>query len=1028
MDFQKRKSVALAAMNSPAPDKSPKGNIDAPIIPLLNAINSHPSYFTTSSCSGRISILSQPTPTSSAPKKKARGGTWVFVSHDVVQPSSLIPLLFPSSAEQNLVFRFEPLIIAVECAGIESAQSLVSLAISCGFRESGITSVSKRVIIAIRCSIRMEVPLGDSEKIMVSKEYVEYLVEVANEKMGANRKRTDHFHEKLIENWFSGKNDDVEAKKIGFLGSSVENGVEVLEGELGSDTEDNYNTDSGSPEVSSISLSIVEVVGEPVERLFLWGHSACTLDQNKIIIFGGFGGIGRHARRNDLLILNTESGVVEPIAGVGGPSPRLGHTSSVVGDCIYVIGGRADPLNILNDVWVFNKTKKEWKLLPCSGSLFPPRHRHTASVVGSMIYVFGGIHNDDILSSLYVLDTDTSEWTEIEIQGDRVGPRHSHSMEANGSKLYIFGGYNGEKALGDLYCFDIETGLCNKIKTNGKSPNARFSHLMFIYSNYLGILGGCPVSKHQELFLLDLQSESWNSIIVKSSRECLFVRSTVNVVGDNLTIIGGGAACYAFGTKFSEPMKINLLHLTSLCDSTSPTAIGVKHMDSQMEKKSRTKQKDHVCSTQDSEQKVNGCADQVSEFEEPRENNGCLFAVRLAKKYAKLGKDILKHFGWLDILRKVYTQEGGTHVCFPINELFCNLLEDKHSLGDNSVSLDGLQSLKPSSLETLLKDMSDSEALNILLSCGATKIVDEVINVKKTPNSPVKVMKEAVATLLKHHGLSSEFLEQLPSRWERLGDITVLPVTSFTDPVWDSIGEELWPLVAQSLGTQRLARQGRIAPNGTRDSKLEIVVGNDGWVRHRENGILYSFDATKCMFSWGNLSEKLRMANLECRDQIIVDLFAGIGYFVLPFLVRANAKMIYACEWNPHAINALRHNLDANLVADRCIVLEGDNRVTAPKGIADRVCLGLIPSSECSWGVAVRALRNEGGTLHIHGNVKDTEEGQWVNHVVESISDVAKSEGHTWEVSVKHVERVKWYAPHIRHLVVDIRCNNLSKR
>lgn len=41
--------------------------------------------------------------------------------------------------------------------------------------------------------------------------------------------------------------------------------------------------------------------------------------------------------------------------------------------------------------------------------------------------------------------------------------------------------------------------------------------------------------------------------------------------------------------------------------------------------------------------------------------------------------------------------------------------------------------------------------------------------------------------------------------------------------------------------------------------------------------------------------------------------------------------MLYACEWNPHAVEALRRNLQANSVADRCVVLEGDNRLTAPK-------------------------------------------------------------------------------------------------
>ncbi|KAK1557614.1 hypothetical protein Q3G72_028149 [Acer saccharum] len=120
--------------------------------------------------------------------------------------------------------------------------------------------------------------------------------------------------------------------------------------------------------------------------------------------------------------------------------------------------------------------------------------------------------------------------------------------------------------------------------------------------------------------------------------------------------------------------------------------------------------------------------------------------------------------------------------------------------------------------------------------------------------------------------------------------IVVLPVTAFKDPAWDSIGDELWPIIAINFCTlyiyPLIFPKGCVAPTGTRDSTLEILIGDNGWVNHCENGILYSFNATKCMFSWGNLSEKLRMAGLDCTDEVIVDLFAGIGYFVLPFLVR----------------------------------------------------------------------------------------------------------------------------------------------
>ncbi|KAI6700355.1 hypothetical protein NL676_014679 [Syzygium grande] len=82
-----------------------------------------------------------------------------------------------------------------ECRDLSSAQLLVSTTIACGFRESGITS--KRFIVAIRCSIRMEVPLGDAREIEVPCEYVKFLVGVANEKMEANRRRTEKFRQAL---------------------------------------------------------------------------------------------------------------------------------------------------------------------------------------------------------------------------------------------------------------------------------------------------------------------------------------------------------------------------------------------------------------------------------------------------------------------------------------------------------------------------------------------------------------------------------------------------------------------------------------------------------------------------------------------------------------------------------------------------------------------------------------------------------------------------------------------------------------
>ncbi|XP_077243642.1 met-10+ like family protein / kelch repeat-containing protein isoform X3 [Tasmannia lanceolata] len=791
-------------------------------------------------------------------------------------------------------------------------------------------------------------------------------------------------------------------------------------------------------------LSVVKlmIVGEPIEKLFLWGHSACTLSSGghrQIVVFGGFGGVGRHARRNEALMFDPLSGSLNVINAEGPPSPRLGHTSSAVGECIFVIGGRGDPTQILNDVWVLDTAHHEWKLLECKGSLFAPRHRHAAAVGGSKIYVFGGLNIDTIYSCMHVLDTETFQWSEVSIQGEWPCARHSHSMVENGSQLYMFGGYDGENVLGDLYSFDVGTYLWKKEKTTGKAAVPRFSHSMFIYRNYLGILGGCPVKQQfEEVSLLDLRNHVWKHVTVHSVSKDLLVRSTMSVADDDLVILGGGASCYAFGTKFNEPMKINLCPLISSddipCDGNKPkeavennnndfTGLG----DSVMVTNERKSPCNNYVKSIFESSNLECAADVLTQTDGHHLGTKHL-VLQLEKKYAKLVKDILKKIGWLDLGRKVYSTRNGLHICLPITETSHAFFNNKavHSV-DMSDSLDGCHQMGVFSGKGFtINDASFQLSLNLLMECGGSVQIDDVANVKKGPRAPQKILKEAVCSLIKHKGLQLQLLEQLPTRWERLGDIVVLPVKSFNDPIWDSIGEELWPIVAKALGTRRLARQGRVVPNGTRDSSLEILVGDNGWVEHHENGILYSFDATKCMFSLGNLSEKLRMGRLDCRDEIVVDLFAGIGYFVLPFLVKAKAKLVYACEWNPHAIEALQHNTRANFVGDRCVILEGDNRVTAPKRIADRVCLGLLQSSECSWPAAVRALRPEGGILHVHGNVKDTEEGLWSEYVTKSINSIAKSEGYCWDVSLQHVERVKWYGPHIRHLVADVRCKQMQ--
>ena len=245
--------------------------------------------------------------------------------------------------------------------------------------------------------------------------------------------------------------------------------------------------------------------------------------------------------------------------------------------------------------------------------------------------------------------------------------------------------------------------------------------------------------------------------------------------------------------------------------------------------------------------------------------------------------------------------------------------------------------------------------------------------------------------------------------------MAILPAGAFSGPEWD-VGPGLWEAVASGLGAQRLARMGEVTGE-LRESGVEMLLGDDDWVVRRESGIDYGYRMTRCMFSAGNVNERRRMGEVVSEGEVVVDMYAGIGYYTLPMLVSGGASLVHACEWNPEAVASLDWGLEANGVEGRCVVHVGDNRETAGSlaGVADRVVLGLLPSSEEGYGTALSVLRPEGGTLHVHGLAPAGEHGAWAEGVEGELSGMRPGS----ELS-SSVTRVKSYAPHWDHVVLDV--------
>ncbi|KAK0420732.1 hypothetical protein QR680_014850 [Steinernema hermaphroditum] len=255
---------------------------------------------------------------------------------------------------------------------------------------------------------------------------------------------------------------------------------------------------------------------------------------------------------------------------------------------------------------------------------------------------------------------------------------------------------------------------------------------------------------------------------------------------------------------------------------------------------------------------------------------------------------------------------------------------------------------------------------------GRRKSVDEVTtSFGFNKASPFGKMLDVVRREATVAGLWNEDMHRdLPKRWEKHGNIIVFPQNSFQHKNWRLMGRELWRLVAESLNTERVGRKRQIADDELRTPHVDLLYGQHGWVEHVDNGIKFNYDVTKCMFNIGNAAERHRLGDLDCHSEVIVDMFAGIGYYTLPFLINASAKHVYAVDWNDDATEALKKSLEANDCADRCTVLEGDCRRVSPTGLADRVNMALIPTTRPHWLTACKCLKPKGGVIHIHETIR----------------------------------------------------------
>lgn len=181
-------------------DRSKKGSIDSEIHPLVDTINQHPDFYTTSSCAGRILCIKVPFPT------KKQSAEWLYLTHNIdaaVAEPIIEAINDPASLDQTVWFKQESLIVHVCCRTIDAANQLLRIAYANGLKRSGIISISNtnRIIVALLSTENIETQLVSEHTRHVDDSYVQTLVTFAKTKLQHARDKFDRFLEQFNETY-----------------------------------------------------------------------------------------------------------------------------------------------------------------------------------------------------------------------------------------------------------------------------------------------------------------------------------------------------------------------------------------------------------------------------------------------------------------------------------------------------------------------------------------------------------------------------------------------------------------------------------------------------------------------------------------------------------------------------------------------------------------------------------------------------------------------------------------------------------
>lgn len=254
--------------------------------------------------------------------------------------------------------------------------------------------------------------------------------------------------------------------------------------------------------------------------------------------------------------------------------------------------------------------------------------------------------------------------------------------------------------------------------------------------------------------------------------------------------------------------------------------------------------------------------------------------------------------------------------------------------------------------------------------------------------------------------------DMLPAKWELIGEVLIL---RFNHRFSDSILEKICNVYAEILKAKTVFIEEGTINGEFRTPQLRLITGKETLTTHRENKIIYKLDVQKIMFSSGNKEERKRMATIAHKNETVIDMFAGIGYFSIPMAKYSRPKSIHAIEKSEYTFQFLEENIRVNKVGDIVVPHCMDNRDFTLDEKVDRIVMGCF-DNDISFFRKALSLSKANTIIHYHALVNRF---LGDNILFERLEEESTANGYSLKCVYK--KKVKSVSRRYEHWVYDLK-------